>query len=286
MPPPAPGGYDGPGMDDLRQLISDDSVWADLERTETLLLEAATSEDDYLTKIAQHLLLAGGKRFRPLLALLSARFGPARRRSEAPRRGGGGAHPRREPLPRRRDRRGGHTPGRSLGERQLVEHGGDPRRRLPHGPSVGGRRDSLVPGVGSPAGRHLCRTGRGSDAGAAAARQPRPFRGGLRTRDRRQDGFSDPNLGPTGGDGIRCRRRRRWRPSRRGRGSSGWCSRSSTTPWTSSPPRRRWASRLGRTSAKARSRGQCSKRPEAPTAIGSGISWTGRAPTPTRTSTR
>ncbi len=77
MPPPAPGGYDGPGMDDLRQLISDDSVWADLERTETLLLEAATSEDDYLTKIAQHLLLAGGKRFRPLLALLSARFGPA-----------------------------------------------------------------------------------------------------------------------------------------------------------------------------------------------------------------
>jgi heptaprenyl diphosphate synthase len=64
-------------MDDLRTLIADEQVWADLERTESLLLEAVVSEDDYLTKIAQHLLLAGGKRFRPLLALLASRFGPA-----------------------------------------------------------------------------------------------------------------------------------------------------------------------------------------------------------------
>lgn len=64
-------------MDDLRNLISDERVWADLDRTETLLLEAVVSEDDYLTKIAQHLLMAGGKRFRPLLALLASRFGPA-----------------------------------------------------------------------------------------------------------------------------------------------------------------------------------------------------------------
>lgn len=62
-------------MDDLRNLIADEQVWADLDRTETLLLEAVISEDDYLTKIAQHLLLAGGKRFRPLLALLASRFG-------------------------------------------------------------------------------------------------------------------------------------------------------------------------------------------------------------------
>ncbi len=34
------------------------------------------ADDPYLTKIAQHLLLAGGKRFRPLLALLAAEFGP------------------------------------------------------------------------------------------------------------------------------------------------------------------------------------------------------------------
>lgn len=64
-------------MDDLRGLIPKDEIWADLERTEHLLLEAVVSDDDYLTKIAQHLLLAGGKRFRPLLALLAAQFGSA-----------------------------------------------------------------------------------------------------------------------------------------------------------------------------------------------------------------
>lgn len=64
-------------MEDLRSLITDEQVWVDLERTESLLLESVISEDDYLTKIAQHLLLAGGKRFRPLLSLLASRFGPA-----------------------------------------------------------------------------------------------------------------------------------------------------------------------------------------------------------------
>ena len=65
-------------MDDLRRLVPVDHVWADLETTESLLLETVVSEDDYLTKIARHLLVAGGKRFRPLLALLAADFGPAR----------------------------------------------------------------------------------------------------------------------------------------------------------------------------------------------------------------
>ncbi|HSJ33761.1 MAG TPA: polyprenyl synthetase family protein [Acidimicrobiia bacterium] len=64
-------------MDDLRDLITKDEIWVDLERTEQLLLEAVVSDEDYLTKIAQHLLLAGGKRFRPLLALLAAQFGTA-----------------------------------------------------------------------------------------------------------------------------------------------------------------------------------------------------------------
>ncbi len=72
-------------MDELHDLIPLEGVWADLDRIEERLLEAVVSEDDYLTKIAQHLLLAGGKRFRPLLSLLSAQFGPAddRRRIEA-----------------------------------------------------------------------------------------------------------------------------------------------------------------------------------------------------------
>lgn len=64
-------------MNDLHDLIRLPSVWDRLAQVEERLLEAATSDDPYLTKIAQHLLLAGGKRFRPLLALVAAEFGTA-----------------------------------------------------------------------------------------------------------------------------------------------------------------------------------------------------------------
>ncbi len=63
-------------MDDLQSIIRIPRIWDSLARVEERLLEAATADDAYLTKIAQHLLLAGGKRFRPLLALLAAEFGP------------------------------------------------------------------------------------------------------------------------------------------------------------------------------------------------------------------
>lgn len=62
-------------MEDLQSIVSIPRVWEQLDRVEERLLEAATADDPYLTKIAQHLLLAGGKRFRPLLALLAAEFG-------------------------------------------------------------------------------------------------------------------------------------------------------------------------------------------------------------------
>jgi heptaprenyl diphosphate synthase len=65
-------------MDELQRLISIPTIWDDLASVEERLLEAATADDPYLTKIAQHLLLAGGKRFRPLLALMAAEFGPTR----------------------------------------------------------------------------------------------------------------------------------------------------------------------------------------------------------------
>jgi len=63
-------------MDDLQSIIRIPRIWDSLASVEGRLLEAATADDAYLTKIAQHLLLAGGKRFRPLLALLAAEFGP------------------------------------------------------------------------------------------------------------------------------------------------------------------------------------------------------------------
>jgi heptaprenyl diphosphate synthase len=62
-------------MEDLQSLIHIPRIWEQLGRVEERLLEASTADDPYLTKIAQHLLLAGGKRFRPLLALLAAEFG-------------------------------------------------------------------------------------------------------------------------------------------------------------------------------------------------------------------
>ena len=64
-------------MEDLQSIVSIPRIWERLDTTEERLLEASTADDAYLTKIAQHLLLAGGKRFRPLLALLAAEFGPA-----------------------------------------------------------------------------------------------------------------------------------------------------------------------------------------------------------------
>ena len=62
-------------MEDLQSLVDIPRIWEQLDRVDERLLEASTAEDAYLTKIAQHLLLAGGKRFRPLLALLAAEFG-------------------------------------------------------------------------------------------------------------------------------------------------------------------------------------------------------------------
>jgi len=60
----------------LKDLITIPAVWERLERVESRLFEASGSDDQFLTKIAQHLLTAGGKRFRPLLAQLTAELGP------------------------------------------------------------------------------------------------------------------------------------------------------------------------------------------------------------------
>ncbi len=61
---------------ELTDLISSPQVWERLDRVEKRLIEASHSDDPFLTEIAQHGLLAGGKRFRPLLAQLAAEFGP------------------------------------------------------------------------------------------------------------------------------------------------------------------------------------------------------------------
>ncbi len=51
-------------------------VRAGLERVEQALRDSTQSEAPFVTQAAQHVMVAGGKRFRPLLVLLAAEFGP------------------------------------------------------------------------------------------------------------------------------------------------------------------------------------------------------------------
>jgi heptaprenyl diphosphate synthase len=60
---------------DLSVLVPLPHIWDRMATVEGRLLEVTNAEDPYLTKIFQHLLVAGGKRFRPLLSLLAAEFG-------------------------------------------------------------------------------------------------------------------------------------------------------------------------------------------------------------------
>jgi len=60
----------------IRDLVPIDRVWARMGKVEKRLFEVTTSGEDFLTDIAQHLLAAGGKRYRPLLAQVAAELGP------------------------------------------------------------------------------------------------------------------------------------------------------------------------------------------------------------------
>src|SRR5690606_27801266 len=61
---------------DLRALVDLPRVWDRMDRLERRLFEVTISENAYLTEVSQHLLAAGGKRYRPLVAVLAAEFGP------------------------------------------------------------------------------------------------------------------------------------------------------------------------------------------------------------------
>jgi heptaprenyl diphosphate synthase len=58
----------------LRDLVPIDRVWARLEEVETRLYEVSASDNPFVTEIAQHL-LGGGKRYRPMLAQVTAEIG-------------------------------------------------------------------------------------------------------------------------------------------------------------------------------------------------------------------
>lgn len=58
-----------------QQLVPIKSVWDRMDRVEERLMEVTVAQTPFLTEIAQHLLKAGGKRFRPLLAQVAGEFG-------------------------------------------------------------------------------------------------------------------------------------------------------------------------------------------------------------------
>jgi len=60
----------------FRELVPIPRVWERLARVEDRLIEVTTARTPFLTEVAQHLLLAGGKRYRPLLAQVAAELGP------------------------------------------------------------------------------------------------------------------------------------------------------------------------------------------------------------------
>lgn len=69
----APGALVAPADDGVAQSLDDG-----LERVEAALREAVRHPDGYITAASTHLVHAGGKRLRPLLALLAGQLGPSR----------------------------------------------------------------------------------------------------------------------------------------------------------------------------------------------------------------
>jgi heptaprenyl diphosphate synthase len=59
-----------------RDEVFDASVSSQLELIDAALLKAAEADSDMVTEAAQHIIAAGGKRFRPLLVVLGSYFGP------------------------------------------------------------------------------------------------------------------------------------------------------------------------------------------------------------------
>jgi geranylgeranyl pyrophosphate synthase len=59
-----------------RDEVFESSLRAQLEVIEAALLRAAEADSDMVTEAAQHIIAAGGKRFRPLLVVLGSQIGP------------------------------------------------------------------------------------------------------------------------------------------------------------------------------------------------------------------
>jgi heptaprenyl diphosphate synthase len=59
----------------FQDLVPIPRVWERMDMVESRLMEVSVAETPFLTEIAQHLLVAGGKRYRPLLSQVAAELG-------------------------------------------------------------------------------------------------------------------------------------------------------------------------------------------------------------------
>jgi len=60
---------------EIKKIVDIPGIWNNMKDVEKRLFTATASENQYLTKIAQHLINAGGKRLRPLVSLLAGELG-------------------------------------------------------------------------------------------------------------------------------------------------------------------------------------------------------------------
>ena len=56
---------------EIQKIIPFDDLWENLDKLEERLIDVSSSNDEYLSSISQYLIKAGGKRFRPIISLLS-----------------------------------------------------------------------------------------------------------------------------------------------------------------------------------------------------------------------
>ena len=61
----------------FQELVPIPRVWERMEQVEQRLLDVTVADTPFLTEIAQHLISAGGKRYRPLLSQVAAELGSA-----------------------------------------------------------------------------------------------------------------------------------------------------------------------------------------------------------------
>jgi len=60
---------------EIKKIIPHEDIWVNLKNLEKRLIEVSSSQNKYLEEISKYLIKAGGKRFRPLIALLAGKFG-------------------------------------------------------------------------------------------------------------------------------------------------------------------------------------------------------------------